>query len=336
MRHILFGFTAGCFALAGMGFFALAAFRRPDIPRAALERKYRNPRSFFIEGPEGLEIHCCDEGPRDAPAIVLVHGYCASLHTWEPWVRRLARTHRVIAFDLPGHGLTRTPDDYEITRGSFAGAIDAVTRHLGLQKFSIVGSSMGGAAAWDYAARRPRKVEALVLIAAAGWTPRPDEDVFDAASMHVLRSPFGPLLADLDNGPLLRHGLRASFADPVCASEAMVQRYVELSRAPMNRAVQMQMALNRRARICATPELLAQIAAPTLVLHGRHDSIVPVDDSFRFADAIPNTELIIYEETGHIVHEEAAEESAADVAEFLTRHARAQTPRARPHLRLAA
>lgn len=331
MRHLLFGFAAGCFALAGLGFFALAALRRPDLPRAVLERRYATPRSVFVEGLDGLEIHCRDEGPRDAPAILLVHGYCASLHTWDAWVRRLSRRRRVIALDLPGHGLTRTPLGYELTRGSFTGAIDAVARAFDLHRFAIAGSSLGGAAAWDYAARRPRKVEALILVGAAGWTPGPDADVLDPASMQMLRSPLGPLLCDLDNSPWLRHALRASFADPRHADDAMVQRYVDLSRAPMNRSVQMQVALNRKARINATESLLARISAPTLVMHGRRDAIVPIEDGARFADLIPDARLLIYEEAGHIVQEEAAEASARDVEAFLQR---VGAPRAR--LKLAA
>ncbi|MBI1187370.1 MAG: alpha/beta fold hydrolase [Alphaproteobacteria bacterium] len=331
MRHLLFGFAAGCLALAGIGYFALAALRRPDLPRAVLERKYATPRSLFVTGPDGLEIHCRDEGPRNAPAIILIHGYCASLHTWEPWMRRLSRRRRVIAVDLPGHGLTRTPPDYELTRGSFTGVVDAVARALGLHSFAIAGSSLGGAVAWDYAARRPRKIDALILVGAAGFTPGPDADVLDPASMQMLRSPLGPLLCDLDNTPWLRHGLRASFADPGQADDDMVRRYVDLSRAPMNRSVQMQVALKRNARINATAPLLARIVAPTLVLHGGQDAIVPVEDGARFADAIGGADLIVYDEAGHIVQEEAADASARDVEAFLTRAAHSRTP-----LRLAA
>jgi pimeloyl-ACP methyl ester carboxylesterase len=315
MRQFVLAFLGAGLALAG--FYTFFAFRLPDIPHWVLDRKYADPRSSFFEGPWGSHIHYRDEGRADGPAILLVHGYCASLHTWEPWVERLASHYRLISIDLPGHGLTRTAAGYRIERDSFAAVIDAAAAHLGLDRFTLVGSSMGGAAAWDYARRRPERVEALVLVGAAGWTPSEDEDIGDPAVLRLLRSPLGPILRDLDSTPLMREGLRASFADPNLALDAMIERYVDLARAPMHRNVQMQLALNASERLYASAEILQGIQAPTLVLHGEEDRLVPVEDGWKFATAIRDAQLIVYESVGHIVQEEIPDESAEDVHAFL-------------------
>jgi pimeloyl-ACP methyl ester carboxylesterase len=306
----------GGIALSGAG--VLAFMRKPDIPHAALDRRYADSRSSLVAGPSGLGIHVRDEGPADAPAILLIHGYCASLHTWEHWTRELARDHRVISLDLPGHGLTRTPAGYRVTRDSFIQTIDAVARHFDLDRFSLVGNSMGGAAAWDYASRRPAVVEALVLIGSAGWTPRPDQDYMSPEIEDLLRSPLGPLLRDQDNTNFMRQGLRASFARQDLVREPMVQRYAEMARAPMNRDVQLQLALNRGARLYASPDRLRRIEAPTLILHGTNDRLVPVSDGYSFAENIRHSELIVYQGVGHILHEEIPEESLEDMRDFLS------------------
>ncbi len=329
MRGLLGAYLTALFAITGFYFLALAAMRRPDIPHAVLARKYADLRSSFFTGPRGTQIHYRDEGRADGPALILVHGYFSSLHTWEPWVERLSAHYRVISIDLPGHGLTRTPPDYRFTKDSFFDVIEAASVHFDLNSFMLAGSSMGGAAAWDYARRRPSRVNALVLVASAGWTPAPAQDIMNSNLRDLLRSPMGPLVRDLDNSLFMRRGLRASFADATLAQEVMIQRYVELGRAPMNRDVLMQIALNEEARLYANPKLLARICAPTLVLHGGMDRVVPVQDSEQFAASISGAHLIVYEDVGHMLHEELPDQSAEDVHLFLqaARHGRRRPER---------
>lgn len=317
MRPFLLPFVAAGVAFAGISLLALGALRRPDIPHAVLERKYADPRSSFFTMSNGLRIHYRDEGRGDGPPLMLVHGYCASLHTWEPWIQHLREHYRLISIDLPGHGLTRTPWGYRAAATSFAAILDAAAEHLGLTSFALAGSSMGGALAWDYARLRPDKIDALVLVGAAGWTPKPGQVMLSPEMRLLLHSPIGPYVRDLDNTSFMRKGLRASFADPELAVETMVERYVELGRAPMHRQVQMQIALDEGVRFYADRQKLAEITAPTLVLHGAQDKVVPAGDGIRFATAIRGARLVMYENVGHIVHEEIPAQSAGDLHAFL-------------------
>ena len=147
---------AGRLLAVGLILVGLSACVAPDLPYAELEERYASPASRYLETDEGLRIHYRDEGPRDAPTtIVLVHGFAASLHAWEPWVARLSPDYRMVSLDLPGHGLTRAPEDYEITPASQVAVVDAVAGHLELEPFVIAGNSMGGAVAWRYTLAHP-------------------------------------------------------------------------------------------------------------------------------------------------------------------------------------
>ena len=88
--------------LAGIGLIGAGLWLyTPDKPREQLERAYATSPADFIR-VAGLRLHIRDTGPRDAPAIILLHGLGSSLHTWEPWARTLSAMYRVIRFDLPG------------------------------------------------------------------------------------------------------------------------------------------------------------------------------------------------------------------------------------------
>jgi pimeloyl-ACP methyl ester carboxylesterase len=294
------------------------ALRRPDIPYEDLERRYANAASRYQELPNGVRMHYRDQGNPGGRVLLLVHGYSASLHTWEPWVERLGDRYRLVTIDLPGHGLTRAGDDYAATIGQYVDDIEAFAAARKLDRVTIVGSSMGGAVAWHYALEHPERTEALVLVAASGW-PGAGHDpglIFSLLQYPMARA----LLIDLDSTDIVRDGLRSAFVDPALADEPMVQRYVELGRAPGHREILIQMS-NRDARSDATKERLGAVRVPTLVLQGAQDRLVPAAHARLFADAIAGSELVVWEDDGHLPMEEHPDRSAAAVAAFLGRAA---------------
>src|SRR3546814_1087538 len=102
---------------------AFLALRTPDTDRDAMIAKYGGPNAQFAAGPAGQNIHYRDQGRRDAPVMILLHGSNSSLQTWEPLVRRLGGDYRIVTLDLPGHGLTGgTPDTDHGASGRSAGA----------------------------------------------------------------------------------------------------------------------------------------------------------------------------------------------------------------------
>lgn len=302
--------------ILGAGWLTL---RRDDIPYEHLEAIYANPDSRYLAFGD-TRIHFRDVGPRDAQTLILVHGFSASLHTWEPWVTDLKRDYRVISLDLPGHGLSRCIDNEEIGTQQFIDTITKVADTLGIERFTIAGNSMGGGAAWNYALAHPDRVQGLVLVDAAGWARSQEEAKSRPAVFRLLEiGAARRIMRDLDMSPLIRDGLNDSFGDTAFVTDEMVERYASLSRAPCHRDALLQLSTGRGERSEATAEKLAAITAPTLVMHGEVDNLIPASHAEKFAAAIPGAELKIYPGIGHLPQEEAAEESASDLRAFLAR-----------------
>jgi pimeloyl-ACP methyl ester carboxylesterase len=252
--------------------------------------------------------------------VLLLHGFAASLHAWEPWVTRLGDRYRLVSIDLPGHGLTRAPADYEAAIERYVDDVEAFAAASTLPRFALVGSSMGGNVAWEYALAHPERVDALVLVDASGWPDaRPGTDPVQPMRAILQNPVLRPVLRDLDGTRLFREGLQRAFADPTLVDETMVSRYVDLARAPGHREILLQLTLDRWARRHASDALLAAIRVPTLVLQGARDPIIPAEHARRFAAAIPGAELVVFAEVGHLPMEEQPDRSAAVVARFLAR-----------------
>ena len=304
---------AAAVALAAAGYIALL---RPDIPYDRLESKYAGPTSRFMDLPGGLRVHYRDQGLRGGPVLVMVHGFSASLNAWEPWVARLGDRYRIVTLDLPGHGLTRAPSGYRPNTIVYADLVDTLARRLRLGPYVVIGNSMGGAVAWEDALRHPDQVRALVLVDAAGWPEerRPHGD--GPLVFKVLGSPVGRLLIrGVDTRAMAADGLRDAYIDPALVTPALVDRYVELSRAPGHRDILLAIVTGRPG-----PETRATfhtLRTPTLVMHGMEDRLFPYTDGQAFAAAIPGARMVGYSGVGHVPMEQIPDRSAADLRAFL-------------------
>ncbi|MEO1304290.1 MAG: alpha/beta hydrolase [Pseudomonadota bacterium] len=293
------------------------ALRRADIPYDTLETIYSVPDTQFMTLDDGLKVHFTDTGPQDRAAMVLVHGFSASLHTWEAWKTDLELDYRVITLDLPGHGLTRAEDPSAAKIERFADVIHEVTQDLGVDTFTLAGNSMGGNTAWSYALKYPETLDGLILVAASGWPDEEGEGEDSPFIFTLLSNPLARMvMKDLDMTSFTRSGLESSYTDPTFVTDELVERYVALSRAPGHRET--LLAIMAGERVQATPETMSTIQVPTLVMWGRDDNLVPVSGAQKFADTIDGAQLIIYENIGHLPQEEHAAQSIEDVREFMT------------------
>ncbi|MEO0608451.1 MAG: alpha/beta hydrolase, partial [Pseudomonadota bacterium] len=292
------------------------ALRRADIPYDTLETIYAVRDTQFITLNNGLKIHYTDTGPHDRSAIVLVHGFSASLHTWEAWKTDLEQDYRVITLDLPGHGLSRAEDPEQATIERFTQVVHDVTEDLGVDRFTLAGNSMGGNTAWSFALAYPEKLDGLILVNASGWPETDAESDSDPFIFRLLANPLArTVMKDLDMTSLTRSGLEDSYTDPSFVTDELVERYVALSRAPGHRATLLAIVAGKRVE--ATAETMAQINMPTLVMWGRDDNLIPVSSATKFAETIPGANLIIYDNVGHLPQEEVAAQSVEDVRAFM-------------------
>ena len=162
--------TVALLVLAAVVLAALLYLYTPDKPRSVLEGRYAQPPSRF-QDILGVRLHLRDTGPRDAPALILLHGFASSFQTWDAWSDALSARYRMVRIDVPGFGLSGPDptDDYSDTRS--LAVVEALMDHLALRRATLVGNSMGGNIAWRFAAAHPGRVARLVLIATAGIRP---------------------------------------------------------------------------------------------------------------------------------------------------------------------
>jgi pimeloyl-ACP methyl ester carboxylesterase len=310
----LLGLIGLATVVAVVGYFVL---KRDDIPYASLASRYENANSHYVDLPGGIHMHYRDEGAHPGGAtLLLVHGYAASVQTWESWVHELGDQYRIISIDLPGHGLTSAPAGYLPTISNYVDAIHAFAASQHLDHFVIAGNSMGGNIAWHYALAHPEELNALVLVDAGGWAHESTDR--EPIIFNLLRNPIiAPILRGLDNTRLTREGLQKAFVNQNLINDAMVSRYADLARAPGHRDILVQIMLNRPASDFASPERLSAIHTPTLIIQGDHDNLIAPSSAQHFKEAIPDSQLVMLPNVGHVPQEEAPAASAMAVHEFL-------------------
>ncbi|WP_328831696.1 alpha/beta hydrolase [Thermaurantiacus tibetensis] len=315
MRKLL----AGLAVVAGLLVAAFLAVRTPDIPAEVLRARYANAASQFLDLAPGFAVHVRDEGPRDAPVLLLLHGSNASLHTWEPWVERLGQDYRVVTLDLQGHGLTGPIPSGCYTGSCMAETVERVRARLGIERMAVGGNSMGGLVAIRYALAHPERVSALILVDSAGAQFRNGGSRplgFRIAAMPGART----LAEQITPRAMIARSLDQSTSVKAAATPEKVDRYWELLRHPGNRAATIaRFAAPREPFGAETLKPLAGL--PVLILWGREDRLFPPEAAAWFKAALPEAELVILDGVGHIPQEEAPDASAEAVRAFLERHA---------------
>jgi pimeloyl-ACP methyl ester carboxylesterase len=288
------------------------ALYTPDRDRSALEAQYLAAPGD-LRPVDDLLLHVRDEGPRDAPAMLLIHGLSASLHTWDAWVAELIASRRVVRLDLPGHGLTG-PDpsgDYRDARS--LQVLLALLDSLQLDQVTVVGHSLGGRLAWSFAAANPARVEQLVLIAPDGFA----SPGFDYDRPADVPAALGLMRWVLPR-PLLRANLRPAYGDPQRLEDTTTRRYHDLMLTPGNRDA--FLARLRQTVLTDPTQRLQRITAPTLLLWGEDDAMIPVRNAEDYLRLIPGATVVRLPGLGHVPFEEAPSDALAPLLRFLHDH----------------
>jgi pimeloyl-ACP methyl ester carboxylesterase len=292
--------------LAGLGLWLYT----PDQPRAALEAEYAHPPSAFIP-VAGLRLHIRDTGPADAPALIMLHGFGSSLHTWEPWAQALSGPFRVIRIDLPGFGLTGADPSGDYSDERTVAVILALMDSRRLVRATLIGNSMGGRFAWRFAAAHPDRMDRLVLISPDG---------FASPGLEYDRTPKVPaLMRALPYtlpGFMLRQSLAPSYADPARLSEPTIARYRAMMLAPgVRRAILDRMA---QTKLTDPAPLLRAIRTPTLLLWGEQDAMIPIANAADYLANLPDARLVRLPGMGHVPMEEAPDATLPPLRAFLS------------------
>jgi pimeloyl-ACP methyl ester carboxylesterase len=232
------------------------------------------------------------------PPLVFVHGLAGCWQNWLENIPYFARSHRVIAIDLPGFGDSELPQE-DISMPGYGRFVDAFLGEIGVERASIVGNSMGGFIAAEVAVSHPGRVDKLALVSAAGvMTVRTAELTvakqlarsFNAGSARVLARRRGLVrrrrLRKLILNGIVRH--------PELLQPELVYEIASGGGKPgFLDAFKAILDYDFRDR-------LPEIERPTLIVWGRNDRIVPVGGAYRYEQLIPNSRRVIFEETGHV------------------------------------
>lgn len=305
----------GATALAG-GALALKLLMRPrDVEwQEHRERLHHAEKSRFVE-IEGVRVHYQEAGAGDAPAVLLIHGFCASNFVWNETLVPLAEAgFRVIAPDLIGFGFSGKPHGGEYTIETQARMIIGLMDALGIERATFVGSSYGGAisavCALDYAER----VERLVLVGSVS-----NDEIVRRPLMRFAATPLvGELIAPvlLEARQFVKQRLRTTYAAQ--NGHLLSDTRVAAHRLPL-RAAATHRAILRTIRGWSATRIereAASIQKPTLLVWGAQDDAVPVHHGERLHKSIKDSRLFVFPNCGHLPQEERPQEFAALVAEF--------------------
>lgn len=281
----------------------------PDIELSELRARY-GASSQDVIMVDGLNIYYKDTGPKDAPVLLLLHGFGSSLQTWDLWASKLETNYRVIRLDLPGFGLTGPSPLHDYSESSDLATLTHFVDKLGISSFSVIGHSMGGKMAWSLAAAKPDRVKALVLMAPDGFPESKDI----GTKPYAVPAIFGMIKFCLPKY-LVRKSIEPAFFDASALSDSLVERYYDMLRAPGVRAAILERA-NQTIYTDPVPRL-KKITASTLLIWGEKDQMIPSTNAQSYANVLSSSKTVLLPNLGHLVQEEQPEIALKHVTEFL-------------------
>ena len=298
----------------GLSLLILLLVCESDTPVKELIPIYANSSSQFMS-ILGMQVHYRDQGVlADSVPLILLHGMSSSLNTWDSVVFYLANHRRVISLDLPGFGLTGPSPENMYNFDYYNKFIDSFTRRLQLTKFTLVGNSMGGSIAWNYALFKPAAIDKLVLIDAAGYPKRGESGSlgFKIASTPLINN----ILLFATPKALVRKSLETIYYDQSRVTDAQVERFHDMAIREGNRPAAL-LIFKGSFGTSSVKRKIDEIKTPTLILWGEKDNLISVENAHRFNQDIKNSKLEIYPNVGHVPMEEVPEQVANSILSFI-------------------
>lgn len=276
----------------------------------------RLPEERFVD-VGGLDVYVEEAGQGEP--VVLLHGFCCSSFTWREVMPGLARSHRVIAPDLPGFGYTERPGDPEAYRFSGLGrTVLGLLDRLGVAHAHLIGHSYGGALALWLAERHPERVRSLALVAAA----TPHRLAVERRRAWARYRPLNYLLLHtaLLSRAAVRKSLEHTYHDPSLVTDELVDAYRDrLLVEGIENAY-----YGFLAPVDDPPPAvdLEALDMPVLMLWGDDDRLIPAERAAPYVARFPQARMVVFDRCGHVPMEERPDEFLREVLPFLRRHRR--------------
>ncbi len=307
--------VAGASGLAGAAVAAKLLSRPRNVEWEEHAAKFTHAERSRFALIDGARVHYQEAGQRDAPAILLIHGFTAFNLVWSEVLLPIAAAgFRVIAPDLLGHGFTAKPKGGEYTIESQARMMTCLMEHLGIERATLVGNSYGGAIAATCALDYPSRVERLVLVGSVI-----NDEAKNQFLLRVARSPLvGDIVTPLlmDSNMIIRRRLKkihSEFAHLLFDEKRLQARHLPLRAASTQRAILRTLRNWKAERIEREAHLIKQ---PTLLIWGEQDTETPLRLGVRLNNLIPDSRLIVFRPCGHLPQEEYPVEFIKLVTDF--------------------
>ena len=262
----------------------------------------------------GGDLQVREDGPRDAPTVVMLHGFACSLNWWDQMTPALARDHRVVRFDLLGHGGSEKPKKgYGME--SQARLVAAALDRLGVRRADVVGHSMGGSVATALAEQRPALVDSIVILDSPSKSG-------DAELPFTARLGFVPVLGQaIDRvvpDAMVRDGLESAFAKGFDVPDRFVEDFRDMTYTSYDDSHRGSDDYSKESGLA---ERLRDESVPLLVVFGSQDELVDPESAQGYR-IVPGARVVVLDGVGHSPHVERPAATARLIADFLAQRRR--------------
>ena len=245
------------------------------------------------------------------PTLVLIHGFLSSSFSFRRLIPLLTKEYTVLAIDLPPFGKSEKSKKFVYSYENMAKVVISLLEKLGINRTVLIGHSMGGQISLNISNQKPELVEKVVLLCSSGYLKRMSRSVIYSSRIPYFyiwlkywlsrQGPIQNLLNVVYDHSLIDEEMIAGYTEPFYDD----QIFVALTR----------MIRDREGDLAA--EILRKIETPSLLIWGEEDKVVPLEVGKRLHRDLPNSRLITYKKTGHLLPEEKPQDVFDNILDFL-------------------
>jgi pimeloyl-ACP methyl ester carboxylesterase len=247
----------------------------------------------------------------NAKVVVLIHGFLSSTISFRQVLPFLMKEYKVIALDLPGFGQSEKSKSFIYKLSNYGQLIIDFLDKLNIQNVILIGHSMGGQICMHAAKKAPRRIEKLILLGCCSYVKR--------ASRSLIACSYLPLFTWGMRSWIQKKDVKQNLLSVLHDSKLVTQELIDGYSKPISETafIDSLIRLLRHREGDMSSEELKDIKQPVLMLWGNEDKVIPVKNGYRLKHDLPNAELIVYKNCGHLLMEEKPQEISNEIVNFI-------------------
>ncbi|CAF0981765.1 unnamed protein product [Adineta steineri] len=284
--------------------------------RAGVKKRFLTINKNDDDEDERITFCYCERGSKDShkPTLVFIHGFSSDKHTWLTVIKNIPHSFHCIAVDMPGHGETTGFSEEQVTADNLVDNLKLFLDELNLnESICLVGTSMGGSVVAMFAAKYPSYVKMICVLA-----PVPPGEEYETEMIQQIRSgTYNVLLPET-------HEQFYATADAMTTKKLYLRRLLAngyfKTRLPTldHHKKILQLAFeNDYPNLEQSYSQLKDFTCPSLIIWGRKDQLCAVEGAYYFSNLIPKSEVILFDDCGHLITNDKPKETAKSIVQFL-------------------